>query len=157
VPDEPDQDFQPQRPKAVPNFAPPSNDQPRFGPYNPGDFPPGMRPVEMDQFASDVAELIDSYRQSKDDKNRAQARSRLLSILTKKFESQHQRREKEIAALKARLKELTELHEKRGGDRKGIIERHADYLLRNVDGLGWENDFPEEGLMSTDPQSLPTY
>jgi hypothetical protein len=92
---------------------------------------------------SEVGELINQYRQAKDDKARASLRTKLVGVLSKKFDSQHQRREKEIAALKARLKELTELQEKRGSDRKGIIERHADFLLREIDGLGWEQDQPQ--------------
>jgi hypothetical protein len=151
-PDEPAEDFQPRRPRPVPDLGDPSNSQPAFRTYTPID-EPGLRPVEMDEFASEVSQLLDAYRQAKDDKNRAQVRSRILAALTKKFDSQHQRREREITALKARLKELSELHEKRGAERKGIIERHADYLLRNIDGLGWESDFQEVGPMTT----VPTY
>jgi hypothetical protein len=98
--------------------------------------------VEDDQFTSETMELIDSYRQATDDKSRATLRTKLVTHLAKKFDSQHQRREKEINDLKARLKYLAELHAKRAADRKGIIERHADHLLREVDGLGWEDDAP---------------
>jgi hypothetical protein len=136
---------EPQRGRAVPTYP-----GPVYGPYAPGDYGPG-RMIEADQFMSEVSSLIDIYRQAKDEKTRAGTRTKIISVLSKKFDSQHQRREKEIAALKARLKELTELQEKRGADRKGIIERHADFLLREVDGLGWEQDFqfPEGMVPST--------
>ncbi|MBI3864513.1 MAG: hypothetical protein HY290_21735 [Planctomycetia bacterium] len=99
-------------------------------------------PVEPDQFTIDTNEVIGAYRESTDDKIRANLRSRLVVLLSRKFDSQHQRREKEINELKARLKQLTETHAKRTADRKGIIDRHADHLLREVDGLGWEFDEP---------------
>jgi hypothetical protein len=99
-------------------------------------------PVEADQFETETMELIDAYRQATDDKSRANLRAKLVAHLAKKFDSQFQRREKEINDLKARLKQLTELHTKRAADRKGIIDRHADHLLREVDGLGWEHDAP---------------
>lgn len=128
----------------------------RLGPSNPGpvyeSYPTGQ-PVEADQFLTEVGDLINQYRQAKDDKARGGLRTKLLGVLSKKFDSQHQRREKEIAELKGRLKALTELQEKRGADRKGIIERHADFLLREIDGLGWEQDQPQ--FMT--PDMLPTY
>jgi hypothetical protein len=136
---------EPQRVRAVPAYP-----GPVYGPYSPSDYGPG-RMMEADQFMSEVSSLVDIYRQAKDEKARAGTRTKIISVLSKKFDSQHQRREKEIAALKARLKEFTELQEKRGADRKGIIERHADFLLREVDGLGWEQDFqfPEGMAPST--------
>jgi hypothetical protein len=99
-------------------------------------------PVEPDQFESETMELIDAYRQATDDKSRANVRTKLVAHLAQKFDSQHQRREKEIKDLKDRLKQLAEVHAKRAADRKGIIDRHADHLLREVDGLGWEHDAP---------------
>jgi hypothetical protein len=99
-------------------------------------------PVEADRFSIETGEIIDVYQQSSDDKVRAGLRTKLVAVLAKKFDSQQQRREQEINELKARLKQLTELQSKRAADRKGIIDRHADFLLREVDGLGWENDPP---------------
>jgi len=128
---------QPHRVRTVPTYP-----GPVYGPYSSGDYGPGQ-PVEADQFMTEVGDLINLYRQAKDEKTRGGTRTKLVGVLSKKFDSQHQRREKEIAALKARLKELTELQEKRGSDRKGIIERHADFLLREIDGLGWEQDQPQ--------------
>ncbi len=119
------------------NFQP----RPRFIPARPELGPYGV-PVEADQFTSETMDLIDAYRQATDDKSRANVRTKLVAHLAKKFDSQHQRREKEINDLKARLKQLTEVHAKRVADRKAIIDRHADHLLREVDGLGWENDAP---------------
>jgi hypothetical protein len=120
-----------------PNFLPPGRvirARPEMVPY-------GV-PVEADQFESETMEMIDAYRQATDDKSRANVRTKLVAHLAKKFDSQFQRREKEINDLKARLKQLTELHTKRAADRKGIIDRHADHLMREVDGLGWEHDVP---------------
>jgi hypothetical protein len=133
-----DEESFPSQPQRVRTYPP----GPVYGPYSPNDFGPGQ-PVEADQFMAEVVDLTNLYRQAKDDKARSGLRTKLLGVLSKKFDSQHQRREKEIAALKARLKELTELQEKRGLDRKGIIERHTDFLLREIDGLGWEQDQPQ--------------
>jgi hypothetical protein len=122
--------------------------------FDPNNAPPGRvirvvpemvpygAPVEADPFEIETIELIDAYRQATDDKSRANVRTKLVAHLAKKFDSQHQRREKEISDLKNRLKQLTEVHAKRAADRKGIIDRHADHLLREVDGLGWEHDAP---------------
>ncbi len=138
--------------RAVPKLYPDpvEDDEPNFQPnprvirVRPEMGPYGV-PVESDQFESETMEMIDAYRQSTDDKSRANVRTKLVAHLAKKFDSQHQRREKEISELKARLKYLAELHAKRGTERKGIIERHADHLLREVDGLGWEHDAPTIG------------
>ncbi len=134
---------QPPRARQVPipveDFVPAQRGQPVFDP-NPGFSVP--QPVEADQFMIETNELIDAYRQSSDDKIRAGLRTKLGAVLAKKFDSQHQRREQEIAELKARLKQLTDLHTKRTAERKGIIDRHAERLLREVDGLGWEIDVP---------------
>jgi len=137
------------RVQPVPNVFPPDPDEvnPNFQPpgriirVRPDMVPYGV-PVEADQFENETMEMIDAYRQATDDKSRANVRSKLVAHLAKKFDSQFQRREKEINDLKARLKQLTELHTKRAADRKGIIDRHADHLLREVDGLGWEHDAP---------------
>jgi len=126
----------------APNFQPqPFQPQPRVIRVQP-EIGPYREPVQADQFTSETMDLIDAYRQATDDKSRANLRAKLVVHLGKKFDSQHQRREKEINDLKARLKQLTEVHAKRAADRKGIIDRHADHLLREVDGLGWENDAP---------------
>jgi hypothetical protein len=147
---------QPRPGRAVPKVYPEPAEE-----FDPNIQPPGRAirvipemvpygvPVEADQFESETMELIDAYRQATDDKSRASVRTKLVAHLAKKFDSQHQRREKEIKDLKDRLKQLTEVHAKRAADRKGIIDRHADHLLREVDGLGWENDAPtfvQEGV-----------
>ncbi len=132
-----------------PNFVPRRRNmrvRPEKVPYGPVLSPEDR---EADPFESETMELIDAYRQATDDKSRASVRTKLVAHLSRKFDSQHQRREKEINDLKDRLKHLTEVHMKRAADRKGIIDRHADHLLREVDGLGWEYDAPpivEEGL-----------
>lgn len=142
------------RPAPVPDdeFIPPPPGR-RVFVGNPPDEVNGVPvPMEADRFTIETNELIEAYRQSIDDKNRAALRSKLTNVLAKKFDAQHQRREQEITELKARLKRLTELHTKRTADRKGIIDRHSDFLLREVDGLGWETDAPtmmEEGLVPT--------
>jgi hypothetical protein len=139
---------QPPRARPVPvpaenNFVPAQRGQPIFGePVGPNDGFSVPQPVEADQFMIETNELIDAYRQSSDEKIRAGLRNKLTAVLAKKFDSQHQRREQEITELKARLKQLTELHTKRTAERKGIIERHAERLLREIDGLGWEIDAP---------------
>jgi hypothetical protein len=109
-------------------------------------------PVEADQFTIDTINIIDGYRQSTDDKTRSGLRNKLVAVLAKKFDSQHRRREQEINDQKARLKQLAELHAKRGADRKGIIDRHAELLLREVDGLGWETDPP-----TVTEEAIPTW
>ena len=122
----------------VPNFQPPG----RIIRVRPDMAAPYGVPVEADQFETETMELIEAYRQATDDKGRANVRTKLVAHLTKKFDSQFQRREKEINDLKAHLKQLTERHTKRAADRKGIIDRRADHLLREIDGLGWEHDGP---------------
>lgn len=133
-------------PKPVPVEEIEDDGQPVFQPKVRGHLVPYMdpngTPIQADRFTIETGEIIDVYRQSSDDKVRAGLRTKLVAVLAKKFDSQQQRREEEINELKARLKQLTELNTKRAADRKGIIDRHADHLLREVDGLGWENDPP---------------
>ena len=94
--------------RAVPNvYSEPVEDDagdiqphPRVIRVGPEMVPYGV-PVESDQFESETMEMIDAYRQATDDKSRANVRTKLVAHLAKKFDSQRQRREKEISELKA--------------------------------------------------------
>jgi hypothetical protein len=76
---------------------------------------------------------------------RAKLKEKLASALAKQFDAQQKRRDLELARVEARLKKLREVMRKRGEERKTIIDKRLDQLVREAEGLGWS---PPPGLRS---------
>lgn len=124
----------------------------------PGGFPGGVsqgrRDPELEKLhaeetsaADEVSRLVAEYSRTEDEKDKEKVKTRLAASLTKQFDAQQKRRDVELARVEAQLKKLRELMKKRGEERKPIIDRRLDQLLREVEGLGWA---PPAGLR---PQS----
>jgi hypothetical protein len=64
-------------------------------------------------------------------------KTQLTETLGKQFDLRQKRHEAEIAALEAQLKKLKELVQKRQENRREIIGKRLDQLVREADGLGW--------------------
>jgi hypothetical protein len=94
----------------------------------------------------EVSGLVREYSRKEDDKERAKIKEKLSAALSKQFEAQQKRREHELAKVEAQVKKLRELMKKRGEERKTIIDRRLDQLMREAEGLGWT---PPPGLRGT--------
>jgi hypothetical protein len=68
---------------------------------------------------------------------REKIRDKLTDTLGKQFDVRQKRHEAEIAALEAQLKKLKDIVQKRQENRKEIISKRMEHLVRNAEGLGW--------------------
>ena len=69
--------------------------------------------------------------------NKDKIKSKLTDTLGKQFDVRQKRHEAEIAALEAQIKKLKEMVQKRQENRREIIGKRLDQLVREAEGLGW--------------------
>jgi len=100
----------------------------------------------------EVNGLVAEYSRKEDEKERAKIKEKLSAALSKQFDLQQKRREHELARVEAQVKKLRELMKKRGEERKAIIDRRLDQLMREAEGLGWT---PPPGLRGTSSSYAP--
>lgn len=85
---------------------------------------------EADQLGRQLAE-------AKSDSDRDKIKSKLSEILEKQFDLRQHRHESEIEALETQVKKLKELVQKRQDNRRDIIAKRLDQVVRDAQGLGW--------------------
>lgn len=81
--------------------------------------------------------LARAYAAEKSETERDKLKSRLSEILQQQFDKRQKRHEDEIKELEAQVKKLRDLVEKRQENRREIIARRLDQILRDAQGLGW--------------------
>jgi hypothetical protein len=120
---------------------------------------PGPKDPELDKLhaaeaaaAREVVKLLGEYKKTEEDAERTKIKAKLSEALNKQFEQQQKRRELELARAEAQLKKVRELMKKRGEERKTIVEKHLDQLVREADGLGWTPP-PTSGTQRGNAQS----
>jgi hypothetical protein len=84
--------------------------------------------------ATDLAKRLGA---GKSDDDRDKLKSELASVLEKQFDLRQKRHQKEIDSLEAQVKKLKNLFEKRQENRREIIAKRLEQILREADGLGW--------------------
>jgi len=84
-------------------------------------------------------QLIQQYRDAESGGDRSELQEKLAQVVREHFEIRQQLREKELAALEARVRRLRELHEKRGDAKDEIVEQRIAQLIREAEGLGWSS------------------
>jgi hypothetical protein len=116
---------------------------------NPGQSSPGMTPLlgRSDYLVGQPrAEWLDLTAQSEalikqlgsaEGENKEKIKVKLTETLDKQFDLRQKRHEAEIAALEAQVKKLKEMVQKRQENRKDIIGKRLDQLLREAEGLSW--------------------
>ena len=85
---------------------------------------------QADQLARQLAE-------AKSDSDRDKLRAKLGDVLEKQFDQRQKRHEGEIDALEDQIKKLRNLVQKRQENRREIIGRRLDQILKESQGLGW--------------------
>jgi hypothetical protein len=85
----------------------------------------------------DVQSLMHDYKRTEDADERGKIKTKLAAALAKQFDAQQKRRDLELSRVEAQLKKLRELMKKRDEERKTIIDRRVDQLVRDAEGLGW--------------------
>ena len=64
-------------------------------------------------------------------------RAKLNDLLEKQFEDRQKKHQAESEALEAQVKKLKELIQTRSENRKEIISRRLEQIVREAQGLGW--------------------
>jgi hypothetical protein len=123
---------------SAPDLAQPNHGQTSFYPAQAKKDPELDKLVAAEgEAAREVAKLVAEYRQTEDDGERTKIKPKLAAALTKQFEQQQKRRELELARAEEQLKKLRELMKKRGEEKKNIVDKRLDQLVREAEGLGW--------------------
>ncbi len=91
----------------------------------------------FDDSSAEVAQLAHQLAAAKSDDERERLKSRLTASLTAQFEERQQRHEEELKALEDQVKKLRELVDKRKENRRDIIARRLEQIVRDSQGLGW--------------------
>jgi hypothetical protein len=122
---------------------------------------PAARDPEMEKLikgeasaAEEVKRLLKDYGRTEDDKERTKIKEKLTTALSKQFDMQQKRRDLELSRLEAKLKKLRALMKKRDEERKTIIDKRLDQLIREADGLGWA---PPPGLRRSSSSGQPNH
>jgi hypothetical protein len=92
---------------------------------------------EESSLAHEANQLARQLGEAKSEADRDKLRTRLGEVLEKQFDQRQKRHEAEIKALEAQVKKLRDLVEKRQENRREIIARRLDQILRESQGLGW--------------------
>ncbi len=95
----------------------------------------GMNQEEM-QLAHESEQLVKQLGKAEGD-NKEKIRTKLTETLGKQFDARQKRHEAEITALEAKIKKLKEMVQKRQDNRREIISRRMEQLVREAEGLGW--------------------
>jgi|SRR5579884_274454 len=95
----------------------------------------GMNHEEM-RLAHESEELVKQLGKAEGD-NKEKIRTKLTETLGKQFDARQKRHDAEIAALEAKIKKLKEMVQKRQDNRREIISRRLEQLVREAEGLGW--------------------
>ena len=82
-------------------------------------------------------ELKDQLGEAKSDSDKDKLKAKLSDLLEKQFDQRQKRHESEIEALEAQVKKLKDLVQKRQENRRDIISKRLDQILRDSQGLGW--------------------
>jgi hypothetical protein len=101
----------------------------------------------------EVQSLMREYKATEDADKRDKIKTKLSAALAKQFDAQQKRRDLELTRVETQLKKLRELMKKRGEERKTIIERRVDQLVRDAEGLGWA---PPPGPATANPAAEPS-
>jgi hypothetical protein len=75
--------------------------------------------------------------EAKSDGDREKVKGQLAEVLEKQFDQRQKRHEEEIKQLEAQIKKLKDLVDKRQENRREIISRRLDQLVKESQGLGW--------------------
>lgn len=81
-------------------------------------------------------ELVKQLAKAEGDK-KDKIKDQLTDTLGKQFDARQKRHDGEIKALEAQVKKLKELVQKRQENRREIISKRLEQLVREADGLGW--------------------
>jgi hypothetical protein len=89
--------------------------------------------IELTQKTQELVKQLAKAEGEKKDRIKEQ----LTDTLGKQFDARQKRHQNEIAVLEKQLKRLRDLVDKRQENRREIVSKRLDQLVREADGLGW--------------------
>jgi hypothetical protein len=130
-----------------------------YADFAPGESDDVTRQLHEQDAAQEQAtrQLIDEYRGTESDSDRADIREKLEQAVEAQFEVRQRIRAQELEQLESRLRKLRELHQKRADAQAEIVGRRVEQLIREADGLGWggADDGPHHAFGSASIFSSP--
>ena len=81
--------------------------------------------------------LLSELAEAKTDLARDAIKAKLSEVLAKQFEQRQKQHESEIAELEAKVKKLKDMVARRQENRREIVARRLEQVLRESQGLGW--------------------
>lgn len=97
---------------------------------NPMAAPFGRANGEAEKLARDLS-------QAKSESDRETLTTKLNKLLETQFEQRQKKHEEEIQALEEQIKKLKDLVKTRSENRKEIVSRRLEQMVRDAKGLGW--------------------
>jgi hypothetical protein len=86
-----------------------------------------------------IHKLLEKYKGTKSQDDREATVKELDKILADQFDARQKERETELKQLEEQLKELRSIHDKRKEQKDTIVRERLRQLIREADGLGWNN------------------
>lgn len=100
------------------------------------DYPDGRLRRDELELAQQSEKLVKQLAKAEGE-NKDQIKAQLTETLGKQFDARQKRHQAEIAALETQVKKLKELVQKRQENRRDIISKRREQLVREAEGLGW--------------------
>jgi len=92
-----------------------------------------------------VSRALADYAQTEDVNGRKKQREQIAAALNRIFDIRQERRMEELETLEQRVQKLRVTLETREKLKSEILKNRLDYLIREVDGLGWGDGIPAPG------------
>lgn len=93
--------------------------------------------VQGDGLSHQAEQLAQQLAAARSDSDRDKLKGQLAEVLEKQFDQRQKRHEEEIKQLEAQIKKLKDLVDKRQENRREIIARRFDQIVKESQGLGW--------------------
>jgi hypothetical protein len=130
------------QPNSVPAIPPPPATPGGTSPFYTSR--PGVWTINGEGFSAEDAavgrhahQLAQAFAREKSDSDREKIKGQLGDLLKEQFDKRQKRHEDEIKQLEAQIKKLRDLVDKRQENRREIISRRLDQIVRESQGLGW--------------------
>jgi hypothetical protein len=84
-----------------------------------------------------AAELARQYVKAEKEEDKREIRKKLTDVLNKEFDARLQQQQKELEELEKQIAHLRTVLRKRSDAKDKIIDRRADQLIEDAEGMGW--------------------
>jgi hypothetical protein len=111
--------------------------QPGFPTANPAGYQNLFGQPNPHQWQSESAQLAKQYVDAKKEEDKTSIRKRLTETLGQQFDQHLQEQQKELDDLEKQIAHVKAVLKKRLDAKSTIVERRAEQLIQDAEGLGW--------------------